>query len=81
MKKYYEEMYQFRVFLLITKYAIYTKRKEYLNFSEIRIRAHMLSSCHSTMIVLRRIGKKDQFILKLKKIIENRLITNTIIQK
>ena len=40
MKKYYEEMYQIRVFLLITKYAIYTKRKEYPNFSEIRIRAH-----------------------------------------
>ena len=33
------------------------------------------------MIVLKRIGKKGQFILKLKKIIENRLITKAAIQK
>ena len=77
----YEEMYQFRVLMQITKYAIYTKRNENFNFSEVRIRAHMLSYCNSTMIVLKRIGKKGQFILKLKKIIENRLITNAAIQK
>ena len=77
----YEEIYQFRVLMQIIKYAIYTNRNENFNFSEIRIRAHMLSYCNSTMIVLKRIGKKGQFILKLKKIIENRLITNAAIQK
>ena len=77
----YEEMYQFRVLMQIIKYAIYTKRNENFNFSEVRIRAHMLSYCNSTIIVLKKIGKKGQFILKLKKIIENRLITNAAIQK
>ena len=74
-------MYQFRILMQIIEYAIYTKRNENLNFSEVRIRAYMLSCCNSTMTVLKRIGKKGQFILKLKKIIENRLITNAAIQK
>ena len=56
---------------------IFHKKK----LKEVRIRAHMLSYCNSTMIVLKRIGKKGQFILKLKKIIENRLITYAAIQK
>ena len=76
----YEEMYQFHVLLQITKYAICTERKENFNFYVIRLRAHMLSSCNLTMIVLKRIGKKGKIILKLKMIIENRLITNAKIQ-
>ena len=48
-----KEMYQFQVLLQIIEYAIYTKRKENFNFFEVRIMAHMLSYCNSTMIVLK----------------------------
>jgi len=50
----YEEMYKFRVLMQIIKYAIYTKRNENFNFSEVRIRAHMLSNRNSTMIELKK---------------------------
>ena len=60
-------MYQFRILMQIIEYAIYTKRNENLNFSEVRIRAYMLSCCNSTMTVLKRIGKKGQFIFKTVK--------------
>ena len=71
-----EDMQQLLILIQILKFAIYSRRKEIFHFSEIRIRAHLISSANSTINLLERTCKKFCFIIKLRKIFENRLNNN-----
>ena len=71
-----EDMQQLLILIQILKFSIYSKRKEIFRFSEIRIRAHLISSANSTINLLERTCKKFCYIIKLRNILENRLTTN-----